>query len=523
MKGQTALRIDVGVADEHTIVSRSGHLVDTSARVWILGEEESLSIEPFDVLPEPVREAAITYLRQEIRAKASATVARTGRYLQQCLTRPGPLNSIRSDIERRGEIGHGLFVKIRSALSETVSESTVRNYLSDFRRWYVWGVEEEIEIFDPDVALYLEGIIIGGNDRGEAVLSHDPHAGPLRRTEVDDFELALKRATAARSVDHQDLAIAWLFFSFGCNSKNLVWLNEEDIVATPLANGDTFYEIRLPRIKKRTRSYRSQFRTRPLAKHIAEVLLSLIADRKALADNDNIVTTGQPLFRREGARRSLIGTAFENERFRLSSNDVRDALKRLVEAIDVRAANGDLLHITPRRLRYTFATRLVNEGCPAAELADALDHSDTNTIMVYFNARLDAVEAIDAALASSALLPFAQKCGRIVRTEAEAVRGDDKASRIYRTDVDKRTRAGVGTCGSFSWCSLMAPVACYTCPNFQPWLDGPHQEVMDDLLAKRRKRLGDGADVKLTAINDPTIRAIAKVIERCGEIRQEAA
>lgn len=38
---------------------------------------------------------------------------------------------------------------------------------------------------------------------------------------------------------------------------------------------------------------------------------------------------------------------------------------------------GELLHVTPRRLRYTLATGLAAEGISKRELARILDHTDT--------------------------------------------------------------------------------------------------------------------------------------------------
>jgi len=78
----------------------------------------------------------------------------------------------------------------------------------------------------------------------------------------------------------------------------------------------------------------------------------------------------------------------------------------------------------------------------------------------------------------------------------------------------------MGNCGSHAFCSLMAPVACYTCRSFQPWQDGPHEAVRDFLLAERERLLHE-SDARIASVNDRTILAIAEVVRQCRE-RTEA-
>jgi hypothetical protein len=76
----------------------------------------------------------------------------------------------------------------------------------------------------------------------------------------------------------------------------------------------------------------------------------------------------------------------------------------------------------------------------------------------------------------------------------------------------------MGNCGEHGFCGLLAPIACYTCRSFQPWLDGPHDAVLEHLICERERLLA-GSDVRIASINDRTILAVAEVIRRCDEIR----
>jgi hypothetical protein len=61
----------------------------------------------------------------------------------------------------------------------------------------------------------------------------------------------------------------------------------------------------------------------------------------------------------------------------------------------------------------------------------------------------------------------------------------------------------------------LAPIACYTCAYFQPWLDGPHEEVLDGLIGQRDRVAALTGDLKVASTNDRLILAVSDVIHRC--------
>lgn len=98
----------------------------------------------------------------------------------------------------------------------------------------------------------------------------------------------------------------------------------------------------------------------------------------------------------------------------------------------------------------------------------------------------------------------------LVRSESNAIRGDDLNSRI------KANGEGIGTCGSYGFCGANVPIPCYTCLHFQPWLDGPHEIVYKELIAERERLLELTGDKQIAAVNDRSILAVADVIQRCA-------
>ncbi|MEB3734044.1 hypothetical protein ULF88_07740 [Halopseudomonas pachastrellae] len=137
-------------------------------------------------------------------------------------------------------------------------------------------------------------------------------------------------------------------------------------------------------------------------------------------------------------------------------------------------------------------------------IAAALDHSDTQNAGVYVKSLPDIVGRIDRAVAME-LAPYAQAFkGLVIPSEKHALRGGDPSSRVSNGSEK------LGNCGSYGFCGALAPVACYTCPHFQPWVDGPHEEVLDGLIAERERVKQLTGDMTIASANDRLIYAVRR-------------
>lgn len=179
---------------------------------------------------------------------------------------------------------------------------------------------------------------------------------------------------------------------------------------------------------------------------------------------------------------------------------------------------GKPIHITPTRFRRTIGTRAAIEGHGELVIAELLDHDDTQNVGVYVQATPEIVERIDQAIALQ-MAPLAQAfAGVLISTEVDAERGSDPTSRIVSPQCTKGFTP-VGNCGKHGFCGFMAPIACYTCRNFQAWLDGPHEAVLNHLVAER-ERLMANTDARIASVNDRTILAVAQVVNQCREAKR---
>lgn len=421
-------------------------------------------------------------------------------------------------------IGIDLFYALKARLENdpNMGEGSVRDSLSIFRRWYTWCADCELPGFDDEVAFALAAKRIGGSVKGRLVLQADSEMGPLSFIEDTRLEAAItvayERIEHAASGELQAVASVMLSKAFGLYGKHLQLMNEDDYEVEQLSDGSEIHWISIPRVKKRGARRTVGARKRRITGVVGETLARLIeenAKNRDRCDDIDQMTCSRPLFVREKGRSELSGTVLQGDSYRLSTREFLGVMRDFCQCHCLN------FHVTPRRLRYSFATRLVEEGCSPLELADALDHTDLQYVMVYFNAKGRIVRQLDEAMAIR-LAPLALAfLGRVVGKKAQATRGDDPTSTI-RFMLPAGDQPEVGSCGQFRHCGLNAPLACYTCHRFEPWKDAPHDLVLAALVVERRRRIALGMDEKIVQIHDQTILAVADVVQQIrSEIQAE--
>lgn len=174
--------------------------------------------------------------------------------------------------------------------------------------------------------------------------------------------------------------------------------------------------------------------------------------------------------------------------------------------------------VSPQRFRYTFGTRMAEEGASKVVIANRLGHTDLQNVEVYFSASPKIVENIDKAM-GPLLAPLARAFqGYLVEDEASSTQKGAPGSRIIDFRVSADPVGGCSQCAR--GCAFNKPVSCYTCFRFEPFLDAPHAEVLQRLLKDREKWAGDP---RMAAINDESIRAVEEVIALCEQVRQQRA
>ena len=415
-----------------------------------------------------------------------------------------------------------VLINYRAALDKTEEYrlGTIRGFL---RRWHKLGYHG----VSKSVIRLLDGWTLRGNRKGDAVKRKDPTQGPLTDSELQAFNEGAVRAYELDLISLSELAMSLGVSNTGRRPVQLSHLRVIDVLCGKNEKDEPFYLLNVPRGKTGD-SFRSSFKPFAMKQELWAIMSSQAknaiplvekglgcelqeADRQQVPlfpDLDAVKAVSSP-----HEFRQLLST----DKLHIASAEITDTLQFVVEAADIHSERtGELLHINARRFRYTTGTRAAREGFGELVIAELLDHQDTQNAGVYVKNIPEHVKRLDEAMGFQ-LAPYAQAfAGVLVDSEKDARRGDDPTSRI-------RTEEGqcVGTCGDYGFCGANVPIPCYTCMHFQPWLDGSHKELYQDLLVERERVKEVTGDIEVAAVLDRSITAVADVIMRCAKRREE--
>lgn len=408
-----------------------------------------------------------------------------------------------------------------------------RSTLDAKTEWYLGGLRGFIKkwaelgyagISDESLVL-LSKWTLKGNEKGYAVQSMCPESGPLTDIEMEAVIAAVISAYSLNRLDITDVCYAMILAMTGRRRVQITALKHKDLVRQSHEGGDRYF-INFPRAKQRSQSWRTAFNRFSIVEDLWFLLQQQKMEvRKAFSDQLGAdvpfeLISELPLFPDLKAMGSLadLKDQLNGDRLHATSVSVKTAMDRVEKTINVISERTGLpVHLNPARFRYTLGTNLAREGKGEFVIAEALDHSDIQNAGVYVRNIPEIVERIDKAVALQ-LAPIAQAFqGVLVASECDARRGSDPNSRISNGVVN------LGTCGSYGFCGALSPIACYTCNHFQPWLDGPHEVVLDSLIRERDKVLDQTEDRKMASVNDRLILAVSDVVRRCNTMKGEAA
>ncbi|EQD80311.1 site-specific recombinase, phage integrase family, partial [mine drainage metagenome] len=354
-----------------------------------------------------------------------------------------------------------------------------------------WHDLEVPGVTDDAVAL-LKQMRIQGNQKGEAVLTMDTENGPFSDIEVEAIQSSLGRAYEEGNIGLEDYLLVWLFLALGQRPIQYASLKVCDVGTEKSKDGTIIYTLRVPRAKQRGHLLRGDFKQRVLIPQIGEKLVQYAMEVQENFMGKLPEPSQSPLF---PAKRSKQDEPIGFEYHRTSATLSTALEKTLLNLKVISERTGERLHITATRFRRTLGTRAAMEGHGELVIAELLDHTDTQNVGVYVQATPEIVERIDRAMAMH-LAPLAQAfAGVIIADESEAIRKGDPTSCICDPRFEPSMKP-MGNCGKYGFCGSLAPISCYTCRSFQPWLDGPHESVLNHLISER-DRLMIGADARI--------------------------
>lgn len=361
----------------------------------------------------------------------------------------------------------------------------------------------------PDCATYLAERKKPGNKKGEAVATRDPISGPFSELEFKALYSAVNAYYGRGEIPLWTVLLCRLLMACGGRISQYASLKIVDFDPNSLV-------LRLPQAKTREKHLRVRFLEfdispqtgRLLSEHIVQLRDRGYVDTSPIFPADLVLVRGEKQQLRSSADPFFghCDPQLLSMRFRITLEEIVPSTPRLDYAP---------LPVAPQRFRYTFGTRMAEEGASKVVIANRLGHVDLQNVDVYFSASPRIVENIDKAL-DPLLAPLARAFqGQLVEDEASSTQKGALGSRIIDFRVSTNPVGGCSQCGR--GCAFAKPVSCYTCFRFEPFLDAPHEKVLDQLLAERDK----GTDPRMAAINDESIRAVQEVIALCEQVRQQ--
>lgn len=367
---------------------------------------------------------------------------------------------------------------------------------------------------DEECARYLRERRKPGNEKGAAVRQRDPVDGPFSEDEYTSLYKAVDAAYGQGEIPLWVVVLTRLLFACGGRISQYASLKLMDFEVLGAQ-----FTLRLPHAKTGFAHVRAsfiEFRLSPqtgrlVQEHIERQRATGASDDSPLFPESEVLLNGE----RPDAypdddhfRGHCVGSALSAV-FRKTLNPIAPPTSRL---------NFAPLPVNTKRFRSTFGTRLAEEGAGRAEIAERLGHTDLQNVDVYFEASPIIVESIDKAMGPS-LVPLARAFrGRLVEDEEHTTQKGAPGSRIIDFRVSNQPLASCAT--KAQGCGFDKPVACYSCFKFEPWLDGPHEKVLQRLEGERAKW---AHDERIAAINDVAIEAVREVIAECAQARARDA
>lgn len=483
-----------------------GYAFDLESDVWVLDKNVSLNVSPVSAL-------LAEYQRDGFR-KTLAFFAEnySSHHAQNLMMRFYAMLSFSSG----EDLTVDTLINYRSSLDAKQDWyiGVIRVFLN---KWYALGYEG----VSKELVDILAKWRIKGNQKGEFVKRLDPNSGPLTDIEIMAFNEKVVDAFERGRIGITRLCICLLISHTGRRSIQLASMKVGDVNRGSRGSDGRPVVIKIPRSKNGL-LFRSEMRNFSVTESLHKVLcqqakFSISSIERSLGFQvTESLRDSLPLFPdlesvSQCGNEDELAAVIDTDRLHIIARDINRALYSASKIANVRSERtGKIVKANSRRFRYTTGTRAAREGYGELVIAELLDHRDTQNAGVYIKNIPEHVKSLDKAVGLQ-LAKYAQAfSGVLVDSEKDAVRGGDIASRIR-----SQKGSAIGTCGEFGFCGAGVPIPCYTCIHFQPWVDGPHAEVLDSLLHDRERILRETNDGNVASALDRTILAVSQVIDLC--------
>ena len=502
-------------SESHSRISSGGFEFRLTDDMWVLDSEKTVGVKFIQMFSEEYRENILYTLAYFAETRSAAYVGMHAVELRRFLK------------HGRGFTLSGLLEYKRSTPEKSRDHCT--SVLRAFFRQMTYHGFYVPEDFMKEFNTW----VLGGSEKGVPVLSQDPVDGPFSELEFRAIQASLDYKYADKTLSDREYSLVKLFMATFRRPANLKQLKVKDLIANSniLATKQIIFKLNIPRAKGQGRKFRAQSKPFVLVESIGLVLTQHIQSSVKVAEAklgrkfSDKEAKELPLYFNNRLIDDLCDRNTDNvldylntEIPHLTTSELTRELQAIVDKLEIISERtGEPLKTTAYRFRYTGGTRAAEAKAGAVTIAELLDHLNTEHVGVYVANSPELGQQISSIM-NNPLARYASAFrGEIVEDEEDAFKVNPDATRIPCADKG----CDVGSCGSRSFCTDYAPVACYLCPKFLPWKDAPHHEVLQWLLEERNRLSETLNDAKVVQINDSAILAVAQVMKACEEEKKK--
>ncbi|WP_207266702.1 site-specific integrase [Pseudomonas sp. GW101-3H06] len=312
------------------------------------------------------------------------------------------------------------------------------------------------------------------------LITNDPEKGALTNQELHNIHIALNDAYASKHLSLFVFTLCWFFIGTGVRPVQVCRMKRSDVIIHDKAGMEVTLKIPLA---KGQGVITEEHWIRKAPTVLAECLLiylDMYGNKKNALD--------EPLFKGTPTYLSHLVT------------DTLAGLPTYSERLE------GPIHITPYRFRYTMATRALAQGASDAEVARLLTHRSTSCIKYYRASMPELQKPIRQALGKEMDYFASAFQGRLIDHLDEASRAGDDECVI--ADYLRLTGEALGACGTRAECHQHAPIACLSCPYFEPLINAPWETLMVTLIEDQKVE----TEPRIQQINHNALSAIQQIM-----------
>lgn len=484
------------------VFDRNGGVIDTTKEIWVVNNLlDNFNLDWNKIKAgNDVKDAMKVYIAHCIKSFAPGSVNSYHFGLRYFLSMIPYLKTLQ-DLT---------FSVLEMAFIKIITEGNKRNF-TYIRIWYRWCCNQNLPGFEIEILKKLETFKIKGIKNHLSVMTRNPNKGPFDEVEFKLICDSIKDEKGSLL----DRVCIMLSLELGARPAELAMLKEQDFHVQYSPSKGKFYSLDIPNLKQKIVKGCEKKR-RSISPNLGVSIEKLIENNHSRYSSYG---AEMPLICcARLTRRKLPEASKEIYSLHIGPLNINNRICRYAEKIQlISPRTGNIIHLNPYRFRYTFATRLAEQGAPSTQIAELLGHSNLSNVSVYVNSRSNAVERLNETLGIEP--QYTNIINRFLGKIADKTKYKSLSPAIPGITPTLKNLGGIGKCGANKLCNLYPPLSCYICPQFIAWKDGPHKQMLNEIetyVEFLREQTGNPSDRIPKQLDDvlAAIRTVVKITKQ---------